>query len=142
MNIKNVYRRVERVEARPLIVAVDDEALILKLLTVNLRADGYEVVTASNGEEAMKLMDECEPALIILDIMLPGLDGFQVLKLIRQRSSVPVIVLTARAEEAVLRDSLLLGADDYMQKPFSLLELAARIKAKSRRAGKTGMVAG
>lgn len=129
-------------EERPLIIAVDDEESILKLLSVNLRADGYEVVTASNGEEALKLMDEYEPDLIILDIMLPGLDGFQVLDLIRQRSQVPVIMLSARAEEAALRDSLLLGADDYMQKPFSLLELAARIKAKRRRAGKTGMVAG
>jgi DNA-binding response OmpR family regulator len=137
-----VQRRVERVEEHPLIIAVDDEESILKLLSVNLRADGYEVVTASNGEEALKLMDECEPDLIILDIMLPGLDGFQVLDLIRQRSQVPVIMLTARAEEAALRDSLLLGADDYMQKPFSLLELAARIKAKRRRAGKIGMVAG
>jgi DNA-binding response OmpR family regulator len=130
------------VEERPLIIVIDDEESIRKLLSVNLRADGYQVATASNGEEALKLMGECEPDLIILDIMLPGLDGFQVLNLIRQRSSVPVIVLTARTEEAALRDSLLLGADDYMEKPFSLFELAARIKAKRRRVEKTVMVPG
>ena len=79
---------------RPLIMAVDDEETILKLLSVNLIADGYKVVTACNGEVALKLLDQCEPELIILDIMLPGLDGFQVLNLIRQRSGVPVIMLS------------------------------------------------
>ena len=127
-------------EKAPTILVVDDEEMIQKLLKVNLIADGYEVITASSGEEALALMDKQEPDLIILDIMMPGIDGFQTLNLIRKRSEVPVIMLTARAEELTLRDSLDLGADDYVQKPFSLLELSARIRAKRRRSGKSTIV--
>jgi DNA-binding response OmpR family regulator len=123
-------------ERRFTILVVDDEETIRKLLKVNLTADGYEVITASSGEEALALMDKREPDLVILDIMMPGMDGFQTLNLIRKRSDIPVIMLTARAEELTMRDSLELGADDYVQKPFSLLELSARIRAKRRRTGK------
>ena len=122
-------------EKHPLILVVDDEESILKLLRVNLGRDGYELVTASNGESAPELLQERRPDLVILDIMMPGLDGFQVLGLIRQRSNVPVIMLTARGERTTLRDALVLGADDYVTKPFSMSVLAARIKAKLRRAG-------
>jgi len=122
-------------EKHPLILVVDDEESILKLLRVNLGRDGYELVTASNGESALELLQERRPDLVILDIMMPGLDGFQVLGLIRQRSNVPVIMLTARGERTTLRDALVLGADDYVTKPFSMSVLAARIKAKLRRAG-------
>lgn len=121
-------------EKRPLILAVDDQELVLKLLRVNLSLEGYHVVTASNGMSALELLEEYEPELVILDIMMPGLDGFQVLDLIRQRCNVPVIMLTAKCEETTLRDALVLGADDYVTKPFSILELAARVRAKLRRA--------
>lgn len=120
-------------EKRPLILAVDDQELVLKLLRVNLSLEGYHVVTASNGMSALELLEEYEPELVILDIMMPGLDGFQVLDLIRQRCNVPVIMLTAKREETTLRDALVLGADDYVTKPFSILELAARVRAKLRR---------
>ncbi len=118
---------------RPLIMAVDDEEALLKLLRVNLSLDGFDVVTASNGISALELLEEYQPQLVLLDIMMPGLDGFQVLELIRQRCNIPVIMLTARCEETTVRDTLVLGADDYVTKPFSLLELEARIRAKLRR---------
>ena len=121
-------------EKRPLILAVDDEKPILKLLHANLSVEGYRVATASNGRTALALLEEREPDLVILDIMMPDLDGFQVLDLIRQDSNVPVIMLTARAEVICLREALAQGADDYIHKPFSILELTARIKAKLRQA--------
>ena len=121
-------------ERRQLILAVDDEEPILKLLRVNLALDGFEVVTASSGSSALELLQEHGPDLVILDIMMPDLDGFQVLELMRQRSNVPVIMLTARGERTTLRDALVLGADDYVTKPFSMQVLAARIRAKLRRA--------
>ena len=122
-------------EKRPIILAVDDEETMLKLLRVNLSLDGYDVITASNGVSALELLEERQPDLIILDIMMPGQDGFQVLDLIRERCNVPVIMLTARGEVTTLKDALVLGADDYVKKPFSILELEARIRAKLRRAG-------
>ena len=122
-------------ERHPVILAVDDEETMLKLLRVNLTVEGYSIVTASSGISALELLEECEPDLVILDIMMPGIDGFQVLDRIRQRSNVPVIMLTARSEATTLRDALVLGADDYVRKPFSILELTARVRAKMRRAG-------
>ena len=119
---------------RPLIMAVDDEETILKLLRVNLTVDGYDVITAPDGSSALTMLEEHKPDLILLDIMMPGLDGFQVLDLMRQRSNVPVIMLTARCEKETVRDTLGLGADDYVTKPFRILELTARIRAKLRRA--------
>ena len=121
-------------EKRPLIMVVDDEETLLKLLRVNLSLDGFDVVTASNGISALELLEERQPQLVILDIMMPGLDGFQVLDGIRQHSDIPVIMCTARCEVNTLRDTLVLGADDYVTKPFSILELEARIRAKLRRA--------
>jgi len=121
-------------EKRPLIMAVDDEETILKLLRVNLAVDGYDVITAPDGSSALELLEEYKPALVLLDIMMPELDGFQVLDLIRKCSNVPVIMLTARGEEAALRDTLTAGADDYVTKPFSMQVLMARIRAKLRRA--------
>ncbi len=123
-------------ENRPLIIAVDDEETLLKLLRVNLTADGYDVITATDGEEALELLKKHKPNLVVLDIMLPDLDGFQLLDIIRRHSDVPIIVLTARADEYVLCDAIQHGADDCIKKPFSILELAARIKAKRRRAEK------
>ena len=116
------------------IMVVDDEQAILRLLSRTLEPEGYGVILADNGSSALALLEECRPDLVILDIMMPGLDGFQVLDLIRQRSNVPVIMLTARGEVTVLRDALALGADDYVRKPFGREELLARIRAKLRRA--------
>ncbi len=116
------------------IMVVDDEQAILGLLNRTLEPEGYGVILADNGSSALELLEECRPDLVILDIMMPGLNGFQVLNLIRQRSNVPVIMLTARCEVTTLRDALSLGADDYMRKPFGTRELLARIRAKLRRA--------
>ena len=129
-------------ERQPLLLVVDDEEPILKLLRVNLTVEGYRVLTASSGAAALELLEEHAPELIILDIMMPDLDGFQVLDLIRQRSDVPVIMLTARGEVASLQKSLALGADDYIKKPFSISVLAARIRAKLRRHADQGYDSG
>ena len=117
------------------IMAVDDEQTILRLLSRTLEPEGYGVIVADNGRSALDLLEEHRPDLVILDIMMPGLDGFQVLNLIRQRSNIPVIMLSARREMATRRDTLNLGADDYVGKPFHTGELVARIRAKLRRAG-------
>jgi DNA-binding response OmpR family regulator len=116
------------------IMVVDDNQEMLKILKRTLQIEGYDAVTAADGASALALLEEAKPDLIILDIMMPGLDGLQTLDLIRERSKVPVIMLTARAEVTVLQRSLLLGADDYVCKPFSTRALIARIRAKLRRA--------
>jgi len=117
----------------PYIVAVDDDYDMLRILKRTLELEGYGVATAADGNSALALVDKQQPDLVILDIMMPQLDGFEVLKLIRQRSSVPVIMLTSRCEDTVLRNALALGADDYVKKPFSTRVLIARIRAKLRR---------
>ena len=116
------------------IMVVDDEPGVRKLLKHCLEPEGYDVITVPDGNAALALMGKCQPDLIILDIMMPGLDGFQALDIIRQRSNVPVIMLTGRGEVNALRDALALGADDYVRKPFHTRELVARIRAKLRRA--------
>ena len=118
---------------RPLILVVDDEEPLRKLLRVNLSLEGYSVVMASDGNSALKLFQKYEPNMIILDIMMPGLDGFQVLDVVRQRSSVPVIMLTAKDDILSLPKALNNGADDYVTKPFSMLELTSRIRAHMKR---------
>ncbi len=122
-------------KTHPNIMVVDDEQTIRRLLKCTLELEGYGVIVADNGRLALDLLEEHTPDLVILDIMMPGLDGFQVLDLIRQRSSVPVIMLSARREMATKRDTLILGADDYVGKPFQKGELVARIRAKLRRTG-------
>lgn len=124
------------------ILVVDDDEEMLRMLESILKLEGYDVTIAADGRTAMALLEEHEPDLVILDIIMPELDGFQVLSLIRQRSHVPIIVLTARCEVATLRDALVLGADDYMSKPFYTRELLARIKAKLRRASQGGTLIG
>ena len=118
------------------IMVVDDEQAILSLLKRTLEPEGYGVVAADNGRSALALLEEHKPDLVILDIKMPGLDGFQVLDRIRQRSNVPVIMLTGMCEVETLRDALALGADDYVRKPFHTREFLARIRAKLRRAEK------
>lgn len=121
------------VKKRKTILIVDDEEAVRNLLQRTLQDVGYDVITAANGQEALDKVSQFNVSLVLLDIMMPGLDGFQVLDLIRQQSSVPVIMLTGRGEVTTLRDALVLGADDYVRKPFRTRELLARIEAKLRR---------
>jgi len=121
------------VKKRTRIMAIDDEEEILRLLKNILEGEGYDFWGATSGDAAFSLWRECPPDLLILDIMMPGLDGFQVLNLIRRKSDVPVIMLTGRGEVTALRDCVELGADDYIRKPFYPLELVARVRAKLRR---------
>ena len=117
------------------ILVVDDEALLVKGIRFNLQNDGYEVITGSDGVEAVELARSQNPDLIILDVMMPRLDGLGACSKIREFSDVPIILLTAKAEDM---DKLLgfdQGADDYLTKPFNILELKARIRALLRRAG-------
>jgi len=116
-----------------LILVVDDEKPIVEILKLNLIKSGYRVMEAYDGEEAVKKASEMNPDLILLDVMMPKMDGFAVCKKIRETSSVPIIMLTAREEEVDKVLGLELGADDYMTKPFSLRELMARVKANLRR---------
>ena len=116
------------------ILVVDDEARYQHLLKVNLEAAGYAVSTASNGEEALELVSTHQPDLVILDVMMPRLDGFSTCERIRMFSSVPIIILTAKGEEQDRVRGLNVGADDYVVKPFSATELIARVRAVLRRA--------
>ncbi len=115
------------------ILVVDDEPRYLKLLRYNLEAADYEVITAASGEEALSLVAEKSPDLIILDIRLPGIDGYEVCTRIREFSSVPIIMLTAKGEEREKVHGLRLGADDYITKPFGAEELTARVETVLRR---------
>ncbi len=122
---------------RTRIMAIDDEEEILRLLKNILEEEGYDFMGATSGDSAFSLMHECRPDLIILDITMPGLDGFQVLDLIRRKSQVPVIMLTGRGDMTTLRESVEIGADDFIRKPFYPLELVARVRAKLRRAAQS-----
>ncbi len=117
------------------ILVVDDEVKILKMVSDYLNAVGFEVSGASDGIEALKEFGKNQFDLIVLDYMLPGIDGIEIIRKIRKNSSVPIIMLTARVEESDKLMGLEIGADDYVVKPFSLKELAARIRAVLRRVG-------
>ena len=117
----------------PKILVVDDEPSILNLVTSYLEAEGYEYFTATDGPSGLKAAKAFSPDLIVLDIMLPGLDGIEVLSQLRRESDVYVIMLTAKTEETDKVIGLSVGADDYLTKPFSPRELMARIKAALRR---------
>jgi DNA-binding response OmpR family regulator len=116
------------------ILVVDDESRYQRLLEANLRTDGYDVVTASNGVEAIELFSSQPIDLILLDVMMPELDGFATCERIREYSNVPIIMLTAKGEEKDRVRGLDLGADDYLSQPFSATELLARVRAVFRRA--------
>jgi DNA-binding response OmpR family regulator len=113
---------------------VDDEPRYLRLLEANLLTEGYEVATAATGEDAVESFSANPVDLILLDVMLPGMDGFATCQRIRQFSNVPVIMLTAKGEEQHRVRGLDVGADDYLVKPFSIMELLARVRAVLRRA--------
>lgn len=118
------------------ILVVDDEEAVRGLVRRIMQEAGYDVITAANGEEALEKLsqtDEQKPNLIILDITMPGLSGLETLGIIRERFDIPVIILTAKQEVTTVRNALVLGADDYVRKPFRTTELLARVKAKLRR---------
>ncbi|MGI5888089.1 MAG: response regulator transcription factor [Oscillospiraceae bacterium] len=115
------------------ILVVDDEKNICELLRLYLVKEGYEVLIAYNGEDAVKIAKEQKPSLVLLDIMMPGMDGWEACKKIREQSQIPVIMLTAKGETFDKVMGLELGADDYIVKPFDTKEVVARIKAVLRR---------
>lgn len=117
-----------------LVLVVDDEPRMVEFIRMNLELEGYRVSTAGNGREALKRLREDLPDLVLLDVMMPEMDGFETLREIRHVSAVPVIMVTVRGDEPDLIRGLELGADDYIPKPFSPRELLARIKAVLRRA--------
>ena len=119
------------------ILVVDDDRDIADIIGYSLRKEGHRPILAHSGEEALALVERSLPDLVVLDVMLPGLSGFDVCRKLRERGPVPVILLTARGEEADRVWGLDLGADDYVTKPFSHRELLARIRAVSRRAAAT-----
>jgi DNA-binding response OmpR family regulator len=115
------------------ILVIDDEPLITESLEYSLKQEGFQVLVANDGYQALKISREETPDLIVLDIMLPGMDGWEVCRRLRQESTVPIIMLTARGQEIDRVLGLELGADDYLPKPFSFRELLARIRATFRR---------
>ncbi|NPV77208.1 MAG: response regulator transcription factor [Anaerolineae bacterium] len=115
------------------ILIVEDERTLLETLEYNLRRQGYEVETADNGVDALAAARTKRPDMIVLDIMLPGIDGFEVCRILRQEMNTPILMLTARDDEIDRVVGLEVGADDYLTKPFSMRELMARIKALLRR---------
>lgn len=120
------------------LLIVDDEKLLVKGLKFNFEQDGYEVVTAMDGEEAVKLAKDKSIDLIVLDLMLPKMDGLEVCQKVRETSNVPIIMLTAKSDDIDKIMGLDYGADDYMTKPFNILELKARVKAILRRKTREG----
>ena len=119
----------------PRVLIVEDEPMVAEVVERYLRRDGHDVRIARDGAEALREVERFQPSLLVLDVMLPGLDGMEVCRRLRERSDTPVIMLTARGEEIDRLLGLGVGADDYVTKPFSPRELAARVKAVLRRAG-------
>ena len=116
------------------IIVVDNHPLILKFLRTFLEKEGYEVITASNGEDALEVISNRVPDLVVLDIMMPNVDGFEVCRRLREWSQVPIVMLSARGETLDKVRCLNLGADDFVTKPFAMDELIARVKSVLRRA--------
>jgi DNA-binding response OmpR family regulator len=115
------------------ILVVEDDATLLEMLEYNLQKQGYTVISTSNGRSAVELARKEKPNLILLDVMLPGIDGFEVCRILCKELTVPILILTARTEEVDKIVGLEMGADDYLTKPFSMRELMARVKALLRR---------
>jgi DNA-binding response OmpR family regulator len=115
------------------VLVVEDDVTLLETLEYNLARQGYEVLSAADGPRALELARQEQPDLIVLDVMLPGLDGLDVCRILRREMNVPILMLTARVDEVDKVVGLEVGADDYMTKPFSMRELLARVKAMLRR---------
>lgn len=122
---------------RMLVLVVDDDIEILEMLSRTLELEGFDVATAADGRSALTILEDSGPDLVILDIIMPEIDGFQVLDITRRHSNVPIIMLTGKCDVDSLRDALELGADDYVKKPFRPRELLARVRAKLRRVSTT-----
>ncbi len=122
------------------VLIVEDDRTLLDVLKYNLTKDGHDVITASDGVEALDVARDKKPNLVVLDVMLPKLDGFEVCRILRREMTVPILMLTAKASETDKVVGLELGADDYMTKPFSMREFQARIRAMLRRAEMMKMV--
>jgi len=117
----------------PLILIVEDDTMISDIVAYNLGREGFETAVAADGESGLSIAEKRSPDLILLDIMLPGMNGFEVLRRIRAKSTVPVLMMTAREGEDDRVDGLEMGADDYIVKPFSMRELISRVRANLRR---------
>jgi DNA-binding response OmpR family regulator len=117
----------------PLLLVVDDEAGILRLMKLELSAQGFRVVTAGDGEQAVRMAEEHRPDAVLLEVMMPGLSGLEVMRRLRERSNVPVLLVTAKDKDTDKVRGLELGADDYIVKPFNPDELGARVRAVLRR---------
>src|SRR3989440_7588293 len=116
------------------ILTADDDPQLLRLISRNLELEDYEVVTASNGQQALEMIETQTPDLALLDVMMPRMDGFTVCQRVREFSAIPIIIVTARGQDQDKIQGLDLGADDYLTKPFSVDELLARVRAVLRRA--------
>lgn len=116
------------------ILVVDDDPFLLQLIETGLEKSGYQVITASDGEESLKLLDETKPHLILLDVMLPDMSGWEICSQVRKSSTIPIVMLTALGSQADIVRGLQAGADDYLVKPFLREELLARVSAVLRRA--------
>ncbi len=134
MDVQNVLKKEETGTGKPKILVIDDEENVCELITMYFEKAGYEVTCTSDGTNALETIRTQKPDLVILDLMLPGVDGLDVCKEIRKSSNVPLIMLSARVDEVDRVLGLEIGADDYVTKPFSPRELLARVKAVLRRA--------
>jgi DNA-binding response OmpR family regulator len=132
MSKKDSHKKKKQ-EEKPKLLVVEDDLILLETLEYNLAAEGYRVLTVSDGLTALQVASKERPDLVVLDVMLPGLDGFEVCRVLRRGTSVPILMLTARAGETDRVVGLEVGADDYLTKPFSMRELLARVKALLRR---------
>lgn len=124
----------QAIMANARILIIDDEPSIVNLVTAYLKPEGYELYTATDGESGLKAARAFKPDLVVLDVMLPGMDGFEVTRVLRREQNTPILMLTARDDEIDRVVGLEVGADDYLTKPFSMRELMARVKAQLRRA--------
>ena len=131
--MKSFYESEKKTMDRNTILVIDDDRNILAIIEMYLKKEGYNVVTCERGDTAIEAFHNAAPSLVVLDVMLPGMDGWEVLAKLREESSVPVIMLTAKGDTTDRVQGLDLGADDYMSKPFEAKELIARIKAVMRR---------
>jgi DNA-binding response OmpR family regulator len=132
MSKKDSHKRKQQ-EKKPKLLVVEDDLTLLETLEYNLTAEGYHVLTATDGLGALEMARKERPDLVVLDVMLPGLDGFEVCRILCRETAVPILMLTARASETDRVVGLEVGADDYLTKPFSMRELLARVKALLRR---------
>jgi DNA-binding response OmpR family regulator len=130
---KKKKKKKKEKELHATVLVVEDDLTLLETLEYNLSGEGYQVLTAADGLAALDVARENKPDLIVLDLMLPGLDGFEVCRILRREMTAPILMLTARAGEVDRVVGLEMGADDYLVKPFSMRELLARVKAQLRR---------